>query len=648
MEKLKLLLVEDNPGDVRLIKELLRDTPEANFDLHSAPTIYEALTLLSAQDFDAILLDLSLPDSKGLDTLQAIRDCVPHTATVVLTGSHDQELGVQAVQGGAQDYLIKGEGDARLITRAVRYAIERQQLADALLRREQEYSSLINDVFDTSMVAVLILDRALQVVWCNEATELYFGFKREEVINQDKRKLIDDKLKCVFADPDDYMTKLISAYDAESFTDRFECHVTPGDGREDRWLEHWSQPIRDGIYRGGRIEQYTDVTDRKRYEIAEREQRQFAEALRDTAAMLTSTLDLNEVLDRILENVDRVVPHDAANIMLLDGDRVFVARQRNDGSRKMSTQDIRLGGAIPLRQVPVLEQIIGARTPVFLPDTHGVAGAPIVNEQERRRAYAGVPIVLQDQIIGFINIFNDEPNSIDERDIERLSTFAGQAAIALDNARLYSKSQELATVEERQRLARELHDSVSQTLFTASAMAESALRQWVVDPIKARNLMEEVHQLSLGALAEMRLLLLELRPAALARTSITQLLKQYLEPIRSRRGLAMVLDVSDDLPLEPDMKLLVYRIVQEALNNIDKHAQAAQVTIRLQQQGEQLLLTIQDDGRGFDAAAVTGTSLGLGIMRERAEAAGGTLTLDSVIGRGTTIQVTIPNRGAKG
>jgi PAS domain S-box-containing protein len=642
MQTLKILLVEDNLGDIRLIQELLRSAPEASFDLHVAQSLAEALAMLSAQVFDAILLDLSLPDSRGLETLQAIRECVPHTATVVLTGSTDHELGVSAVQGGAQDYLIKGDGDARLISRAVRYAIERQQLTDTLRRREEEYSSLINDVFDTSMVAVLILDRALRVVWCNEATEIYFGYERGEMIGQDSRLLIDEKLKCVFADPDDYTAKLLAAYDAQSFTDRFECHVLPGDGREDRWLEHWSQPIRDGIYRGGRIEQYTDVTDRKHYELAEREQREFAEALRDTAALLTSTLDLNEVLDRILANIDRVVPNDTANIMLLEDEKVYIARRRGEEGSKGDTQEIMGSAYLPLSQVPLLEQMVVSRAPLLVADMREVVGAPIVADQGRRRAYAGVPILLQDEIIGFINIFNDQLNSIDQQDLDRLTTFAGQAAIALDNARLYRQSQELATVEERQRLARELHDSVSQTLFTASAMAESALRQWVVDPLKARNLMEDVHQLSVSALAEMRVLLLELRPAALARTSLNQLLTQYLEPIRSRRGLNMMLNVPDNLTLDSDVKLTLYRIVQEALNNIDKHAQASQVTVSVQQEGGKLMLTIVDDGRGFNTAAVATTSLGLGIMRERVEALNGSLTLDSAISQGTTIRVTIP------
>ena len=421
----------------------------------------------------------------------------------------------------------------------------------------------------------------------------------------------------------------------------------PGDGREDRWLEHWSQPIRDGIYRGGRIEQYTDITDRKRYEIAEREQREFAEALRDTAALLTSTLDLNEVLDRILENIDHVVPNDAANIMLLEDNQVYIARRRGNGHGKVATQEITGSTYVPLAQVPLLEQMVISRAPILIPDMREMVGAPIVSDQQRRRAYAGVPILLQDEIIGFINIFNDQPNSIDQQDMERLTTFAGQAAIALDNARLYRHSQELATVEERQRLARELHDSVSQTLFTASAMAESALRQWMVDPLKARDLMEDVHQLSISALAEMRVLLLELRPAALARTSLAQLLTQYLEPIRSRRGLGMTVDVPEDLILDPDIKITLYRIVQEALNNIDKHAQASHITVSLALTGGQLILTIRDDGRGFDAAEVEATSLGLGIMRERAEALGGSLTLESAVGHGTTIRAFIPTGGAK-
>ena len=336
-DAIRLLLIEDNPGDVRLIEEMLRGSDGQRFDLESAETFAHGLARARETAFDVLLLDLSLPDSTGIETLTRACAELPETAIVVLTGFDDQTVGVQAVQQGAQDYLVKGDVDGKLLRRTVHYAMERHRAEMALLRSSEEYRSLIDDVFDTSMVAVIILDSEFSVVWCNEATEVYFGVAREQLLGEDKRKLIDDRLKCIFADPDDYATRLLDAYTRQIFSDRFECHVLPGPNREERWLEHWSQPIRSGMYAGGRIEQYTDITARKRLQEAELEQRRYAEALRATAAVLTSTLDLDEVLDRILSNIETVVQHDTASIALRDGASPTVTQRYSQVGRANRT-----------------------------------------------------------------------------------------------------------------------------------------------------------------------------------------------------------------------------------------------------------------------------------------------------------------------
>ncbi len=635
IREIRILLVEDNPGDARLIRELLHSSAREHLIITPVTLLKDGLDHAENNECHVVLLDLSLPDSHGLDTLVRMREQSPDTAIIVLTGADDDNLGIQALQMGAQDYMPKGDLDGKLLLRAIHYAIERHRGEMALRRSEQAYRSLIDDVFDTSMVAVIILDRALRVVWCNAATEIYFGIKRDMVIGRDKRKLIDDELKCIFADPDDFAIRLFRDYDGGTFTERFECQVTAAEGRQERWLEHWSQPIRSGIYDGGRIEQYNDITGRKTLEIAERQQRDFAEAMRDIATLLTSTLDLKDVLNRILNNLGRVVLHDSALITMLEDDHIWVARRR----AVRDTQEIVAERQLQTDYRHYLIKIMDTRQPVVVGNLQEDERVRETAIQANVRAYVGVPVMLQEEIIGFVNAFSEEPNTFDVHAAERLLAFAELAAIAIQNARLFERSQELAAIEVRQRLARELHDSVTQTLYTAQNMAESALRRWQKDPARAHDLMESVFQLTRTALAEMRILLLELRPAALSQVNLKTLFDQYLQPIVDRGQFELKMAIDEVPPLPPDVQIALYRITQEALNNINKHALAKQVDVTIRNHETHLELQIQDDGGGFDVAEVEATSLGLNIMRERAEEIGATLNIHSQIGTGTRITV---------
>ena len=222
---------------------------------------------------------------------------------------------------------------------------------------------------------------------------------------------------------------------------------------------------------------------------------------------------------------------------------------------------------------------------------------------------------------------------------KRLSAFASQAAVALQNARLFQRSQELATLQERQRIARELHDAVSQTLFSSQTMAEAALRQWSKNPERARSLFADVHRMLSSALAEMRILLLELRPAALTQIGLKQLFEQYLQATLSKQNIELLLHMSDIPPLPPDVQIALYRIVQEAVNNVTKHAKAKTITVTASPNSGGLQIVVQDDGEGFDLDDTKATSLGLEIMRERAGQIGATLTIDSKRGQGTRVIV---------
>jgi signal transduction histidine kinase len=233
--------------------------------------------------------------------------------------------------------------------------------------------------------------------------------------------------------------------------------------------------------------------------------------------------------------------------------------------------------------------------------------------------------------------------------------FANQAALAIENARLYRQAQALAAMEERQRLARDLHDAVSQTLFSASLAADVLPRLWERDPVEGRRCLAEVHKLSRGALAEMRTLLLELRPATLVETELGELLGQLAEAITNRAGVPVAVTVEGHCSLPSEVQVAVYRVAQETLNNVAKHAEASQVTVGLrcvsardeEGQAQRLELRISDDGRGFDPNYARPDCLGLGIMRERAEAIGAEFKIESQVGHGTQVVIVWPKPGVE-
>ena len=233
-----------------------------------------------------------------------------------------------------------------------------------------------------------------------------------------------------------------------------------------------------------------------------------------------------------------------------------------------------------------------------------------------------------------------EPRKFSAEEIELATTFGDQTALAIENARLRTQVERAAVAEERSRIARDLHDSVTQTLFSASLIAEVLPRMWDSDREESEKRLAELRQLTRGALAEMRTLLLELRPATLIEVQLRELLRQsdrshhrpYPRAHRAQAARAKV-------PLPPDVKVAFYHIAQEALNNVAKHARATKATVTFKRTPSRGQLTVKDNGRGFVIEKVTPEHLGLTIMNERAEAIGARLEIESRLGHGTTVTV---------
>jgi two-component system nitrate/nitrite sensor histidine kinase NarX len=209
-------------------------------------------------------------------------------------------------------------------------------------------------------------------------------------------------------------------------------------------------------------------------------------------------------------------------------------------------------------------------------------------------------------------------------------------------AQAVEQAQALATLEERRRLARNLHDAVNQSLFSASLIAEVLPRLWEQHPAEVRASLEDLRRLTRGALAEMRGLLVELQPLELSDSELEDLLRLLGDALTGRTNIPVTVTAAGQGVLPSEVQIILYRLCQEALNNIAKHAAAGQVLIDLQYDHGTVALSIRDDGRGFDPGQVSPGHYGLNIMQERAKAAGAALSIRSAPGQGTEVAVRWP------
>ena len=381
-----------------------------------------------------------------------------------------------------------------------------------------------------------------------------------------------------------------------------------------------------------------EIVERKRAEAAEKEQRVLAEALRDTASALNSTLNFEEVLDQILANLERVVRHPTGNIMLIQDGWARIVRWR--GYDAYIPDQVMRAVRFPISRSSHLRWMAETGLPLIIPDVNQYQRWVKLESSAWVRSYAGAPIRTGEQAIGFINLDSAEPGHFKMIHTEGLRAFVDQAAIAIENAHLYSQAQELAAVEARSRIAHDLHDAVSQTLWSACLIADGLPAVWDIDPAEGRRNLETLRQMTRGALAEMRTLLLELRPSALAEVELGELLRQLTQAFMGRNRIPVSLTVKGRCMLLPEVQAALYRITQEALNNIARHAAASCVTVFLCHKAATVELGIVDNGIGFALDTIAPGHLGIAIMRERAESIGATLKIDSQIGYGTTVDIT--------
>jgi signal transduction histidine kinase len=412
------------------------------------------------------------------------------------------------------------------------------------------------------------------------------------------------------------------------------------------------------------------------------------EGLAEIAQLLTSAPSLATTLDEVATRVCAIVGCAAAAVVLLEEDPL--ARERRHvvlrGAHGMQppTREL-LSQIIAATQTPYLDATSGADTPSEEPGAAGtypfafrravrenttqwlslatLLGTAASDEakllyqaglQEGWGAATAVPMVLQEQSRGVVICFTAEPAPLPEAELRVLRTVVGQATIAIENARLFAQSHELAVLEERTRLARDLHDSVTQSLFSLNLAARAATNARTrQDPARLDRALAMVGDLAQSTLSEMRALLFELRPAQLQGEGLLVALRNHAVAMEQRTGLAIQVDLPDTCTLPPAHEDALYRVAQEALTNVARHAQARHALVRLRRLDEWVELTIEDDGVGMVAATTLAADpasaagrYGLRGMRERVEGLGGQVTVHSAsssgIGGGTVLSARLP------
>ena len=501
--------------------------------------------------------------------------------------------------------------------------------------KEQQYRIIFESASDGMIISDL---QTGCVVDANPAAIAMHGYTREEFIGLDSMAYIH---------PDSQRMSTKSTLDPKQEGNIFDVpavHLRKDGSSFYVDVRRTTIPFQD---RPCHLSIIRDVTERiaterllhERVDLHTREQ----STLLEISQTLASALELKPGL--ILDQLRVLIEYTHAELFVLEG-TVMVALAVRGSQRLEETVPFR----IQLKGPETLMRLFNEHQPERIADVWSAADPAalflraILSDQadlllKGVRAWMWVPVAVKNRVIGSVGVAHVEQDYFTAHHEELALTVANQAAITLVNAELFEHAQELAALQERQRLAQNLHDAVNQSLFSAGLIAEVLPRLWETDQDLARKSLKNLRRLTRAAQAEMRALLAELRPSAITDTDLGDLLHLLGNALSGRINVPVTVTVAKEVILPPEAQVAFYRICQEALNNIAKHAKANQVDIDLKHDGNAIELHIHDDGLGFDPQQNTSDHghFGLRMMRERAEAAGALLTITSKPGHGTEL-----------
>jgi len=531
-------------------------------------------------------------------------------------------------------FIYKGKPH---ILGVIRDISEQIRAEEQLREKEAQYHA----IFEATTDALFINNLDGFFVEVNPAACKMYGYGYEELLSMhpstlthpDSQHLVGEFLQTI-KERSQYQAQAVALHkDGTAFY--VEAHTIP--------FIYKSQPHILGVVR--------DVTEQvqaqRHLEQRVEERTRELSTLLEVSHNVASTLELKSLLGLILDQLKVVADYTGASILTVEGQELVILANRGPNPleqvRQLRFPLERMGlfWEILCRREPVMIDNVRDATPLAQAYRHFV-GKLIETVFSYTRALMGIPLTLKERVIGILVLTSREPGYFTERHGALAMAIANQAAVAIENARLYEQAQEVAVLRERQRLARELHDSVSQALYGISLGAHTARAKLDRNPAQAAKPLDYVLSLVDAALSEMRALIFELRPESLEVEGLVAALMRQGTALQARHGIAVTMEPCNEPALSLRAKLELYRVAQEALHNTVKHAQAHAVELRLSSTSAGILLEIQDDGIGFDTDAPFPGHLGLRSMSERITSLGGTLSIESAPRQGTRISATIP------
>ena len=367
------------------------------------------------------------------------------------------------------------------------------------------------------------------------------------------------------------------------------------------------------------------------------QQRNELESLYRADDELRRHLHLDEVLQSLVDTAVELLHADKGSLMVWDEKRERLHARATVGFQPETVAKMSFapGNGIAGR-------VALSGEPEIVEDTQlNARVTPFIIESEKLRALMQVPIKVAGEVFGVFSADFLQPHRFSEKEKRLLMAFAQRAGLAIETARLYEREEQIAVMQERNHLARDLHDSVTQSLYGTTLYAEVASQLLKSGELeKAGENLQELKGMALDALAEMRLLIYELRPSVFEQEGLIAAIQTRLDAVEGRLGLETNFITEGEISLSPQVEEGLYRITQEALNNVIKHAHARTVTVSLTQQEHLVCLEVADDGVGFDQAeACKAGCLGLHGMKERAQELGAEFELISQLGQGAKVMV---------